>query len=181
MLASGSLSSNAGGDGEIRRRLIEANLVDCIVSMPAKLFYNTPIPVSLWFVSKDRQGNGHRKREGEVLFIDARKLGTMESRRLRVLKDEEISNIAETYHAWRNHDGNYVDVPGFAKSAKLEDIAGHDFVLTPGRYVGAEETAADDEPIEQKIERLSLELFEEFERGRDLESVVRSRLKDLSL
>src|SRR5690554_4728701 len=136
VLANGSLSSKTGGEGEIRRKLVEADLVDCIVAMPDKLFFNTGIPVSLWFVSKARHGNGHRERRGEVLFIDARKLGTMESRRLRVLTDDDIARIAGTYHAWRNHGGGYEDVPGFAKAASLDEIAKHDFVLTPGRYVG---------------------------------------------
>ncbi len=171
VLANGSLSSKSGGEGEIRRKLVEADLVDCIVAMPDKLFFNTGIPVSLWFVSKDRHGNGHREREGEVLFIDARKLGRMETRRLRVLDDEDIAKIADTYHAWRNHDGGYEDVPGFAKAASLDEISSHDFVLTPGRYVGAEEAEADDEPIADKIERLTEELYAEFERGRELEAV----------
>ncbi len=106
--------------------------MDCIVAMPDKLFFNTGIPVSLWFISKERHGNGHRERRGEVLFIDARKLGTMESRRLRTLDDSDISTIADTYHSWRNHDGEYADVPGFTKAAKFDEIQQHDFVLSPG-------------------------------------------------
>ena len=180
VLANGSLSSKTSGEGEIRRKLIEADLVDCIVAMPDKLFFNTGIPVSLWFVSKDRHGNGHRVRKGEVLFIDARKLGKMETRRLRVLSDEDIAKIADTYHAWRNHGGGYEDVPGFAKAASLDEIVAHDFVLTPGRYVGSEEAELDDEPIEEKIERLKKELFAEFERGHELETRVRDRLGGLS-
>lgn len=176
VLANGSLSSKTSGEGEIRRKLVEAGLVDCIVAMPDKLFFNTGIPVSLWFVSKGRTGNGHRERRDEVLFIDARKLGTMETRRLRVLSDDDIGKIADTYHAWRNHDGVYEDVPGFARAAKLADIAKNDFVLTPGRYVGVEETQADDEPIEEKIGRFTKELFEEFERGHVLEDEIRRRI-----
>ena len=176
VLANGSLSSKSGGEGDIRRKLVEAGLVDCIVAMPDKLFFNTGIPVSLWFVSKDRHGNGHRERDDEVLFIDARKLGDMETRRLRVLSDDDIQKIAGTYHAWRNHDGGYEDVPGFAKAASREEIAGHDFVLTPGRYVGTEEAEADDEPIDEKIERLTAKLFAEFDRGRELEEEIRTRL-----
>ncbi len=179
VLANGSLSSKSSGEGEIRRKLVEADLVDCIVAMPDKLFFNTGIPVSLWFVSKDRHGNGHRRREGEVLFIDARKLGTMESRRLRVLSDDDVSKIASTYHAWRNHDGDYEDVAGFAKAASLDEIAQNDFVLTPGRYVGSEEAEVDEEPIDEKIERLKKELFAEFERGREIEDEVRRRLGGL--
>lgn len=180
VLANGSLSSKSGGEGEIRRKLVEAGLVDCIVAMPDKLFFNTGIPVSLWFVSKDRGGNGHRKRDGEVLFIDARKLGTMETRRFRVLAGEDIAKIAGSYHAWRNHDGGYEDIPGFVKSASIEEITKHDFVLTPGRYVGTEEAEADDEPIDEKIERLTAELFAEFDRGRELETNIRRRLEGLS-
>ena len=182
VLANGSLSSQSSGEGEIRRKLVEAELVDCIVAMPDKLFFGTGISVCLWFVSKDRHGNGHRERRGEVLFIDARKLGTMESRKLRVLTDGpsgDVQKIAGTYHAWRNHDGGYEDVPGFAKSATLEEIEKHNFVLTPGRYVGAEDAEIDDEPIEGKIERLTAELFAEFDRGHVLESELRTRLATL--
>ena len=180
VLANGSLSSKSGGEGDIRRRLVEADLVDCIVAMPDKLFFNTGIPVSLWFVSNDRHGNGHRDRHGEVLFIDARKLGRMETRRLRVLDDADIARIADTYHAWRNHDGGYEDVPGFAKAARIEEIETHDFVLTPGRYVGAAEAEEDDEPIDEKIARLTKELFAEFDRGRELEAEIRRRLELVS-
>ena len=176
VLANGSLSSKSSGEGDIRRRLVEADLVDCIVAMPDKLFFNTGIPVALWFVSKDRHGNGHRERQGEVLFIDARKLGTMETRRLRVLSDDDIARIAGTYHSWRNHDGGYEDVPGFVKAARLDDIKQHDFVLTPGRYVGTQEAEADGEPIDEKIARLKKELFAEFDRGRELEAEIISRL-----
>ncbi|WP_460871082.1 class I SAM-dependent DNA methyltransferase [Nocardioides pakistanensis] len=180
VLANGSLSSKSGGEGDIRRKLVEADLVDCIVAMPDRLFFNTGIPVSLWFVSKDRHGNGHRSREGEVLFIDARKLGRMETRRLRVLEDADIARIADTYHAWRNHDGGYGDVAGFCKAAPLVEIAAHDFVLTPGRYVGSEEAEVDDEPVADKIERLTKELYAEFDRGRELEAEIRKRLGGLT-
>src|SRR5579875_640272 len=179
VLANGSLSSKSSGEGDIRRKLVEADLVDCIVAMPDRLFFNTGIPVSLWFVSKDRHGNGHRQRQGEVLFIDARKLGRMETRRLRVLDDADIAKIAGTYHAWRNHDSQYEDIPGFARAAGIDEIKQHDFVLTPGRYVGTEEAETDGEPIEEKIERLKKELFEEFEHGRNLEDIVRVRLGGL--
>jgi type I restriction enzyme M protein len=180
VLANGSLSSKSSGEGDIRRKLVEADLVDCIVQMPTNLFFNTTIPVCLWFVSKDRHGNGHRDRHGEVLFIDARKLGRMETRRLRILNDEDIAKVADIYHTWRNHDGKYADVRGFAKAAKIEEIGAHDFVLTPGRYVGAEEAAVDDEPITDKVARLTSELYAEFDRGRELETAVRERLQELS-
>ena len=173
VLANGSVSSRSGGEDEIRRKLVEADIVDCIVAMPTNLFFNTGIAVSLWFVSKERQGNGRRARSGEVLFIDARDLGRMESRRLRVLDDEDIAKVASAYHAWRNHDGAYEDVPGFAKSASLDEIRSHDFVLTPGRYVGSAAADVDLEPIGTKIARLSQELVAEFDRGRELEDAIR--------
>ncbi len=179
VLANGSLSSKTGGEGEIRRKLVEADLVDCIIALPDKLFFNTGIPVSLWFLSKNRHGNGHRERRGETLFIDARKLGSMVSRKLRELTDADITRIADTYHSWRNHDGGYEDVSGFAKSAELDEISKHDFVLTPGRYVGAEDAEPDAEPIDERIERLEGELYEEFERGHELEDEIRSRLGGL--
>lgn len=179
VLANGSLSSKASGEGDIRRKLVEADLVDCIVAMPDKLFFNTGIPVSLWFMSKDRRGNGHRKRESEVLFIDARKLGAMVTRRLRELSDTDIAKISDAYHSWRNHDGGYEDVPGFVKAATFDEIAKHDFVLTPGRYVGAADAEEDDEPVADKIERLTDELIAEFDRGRALEAEVRERLGGL--
>ena len=180
VLANGSLSSKDGGDGDIRQKLVEEELVDCIVSMPTNLFYSVTISCCLWFVSKDRHGNGHRKRKGEVLFIDARKLGHMVSRTVRDLSDDDIAKIADTYHSWRNHDGGYEDVPGFAKAATLEEIKHHDFVLTPGRYVGTEEAEADDEPVAEKITRLTAELFAEFDRGRELEAEIRARLGTLN-
>ena len=179
VLANGSLSSKERGEDVIRKKLLEADLVDCIVAMPTNLFFNTTIPVSLWFVSKGRHRNGHRERRGETLFIDARKLGTMVSRRLRELTAEDIAKIVDTYHSWRNHDGGYEDVAGFAKSAELDEIAKHDFVLTPGRYVGTEDAEADDEPVNEKIARLRGELFAEFERGQELERVLRQRLESL--
>lgn len=180
VLANGSLSSKQSGEGEIRRKLVEADLVDCIIALPDRLFFNTGIPVSLWFLSKNRHGNGHRERRGETLFIDARRLGEMVSRKLRQLTEAEIARIAGTYHSWRNHDGGYEDIPGFAKSAEIDEIAQHDFVLTPGRYVGAEELDAEVEPIHEKIERLTAELYAEFGRGRELEAEVRQQLGGLS-
>jgi type I restriction enzyme M protein len=179
VLANGSLSSKTGGEGDIRQKLVDNDKVDCIVAMPDKLFYNTGIPVSLWFVSKGRHGNGHRDRQGEVLFIDARKLGTLETRRLRVLSDADIEKIAGTYHAWRNHDGGYQDEAGFAKAAKVEEITKNDYVLTPGRYVGTKELETDDEPVDEKIQRLTKELLGEFDRGRKIENEVRLRLEKL--
>jgi len=179
VLANGALSSKTNGEGAIRQKLVEADLVDCIVSLPGQLFYNTPIPVSLWFLAKNREGNGHRARAGEVLFIDARKVGRMVSRKLRELSDADIERISATYHAWRNPGGEYADQPGFVRSVPTEEIADHAFVLNPGRYVGSEALEDDGEPAHEKIERLTAELLDEFERGRELTDAVRQRLGDL--
>jgi type I restriction enzyme M protein len=181
VLAVGSLASKTNGEGDIRRKLVEADLVDCIVALPDRLFLNTGIPVCLWFVSKNRHGNGYRGRKGEVLFIHARKLGRMETRTLRVLDPADIAKIADTYHAWRtkNPATPYEDIPGFAKAAKLDEIIERDFVLTPGRYVGAPEAEVDDEPAAEKLTRLRKELFAEFEEAQRLEKVIRDRLEGL--
>jgi len=182
VLANGSLSSKQSGEGKIRQRLVEADLVDCIVALPEKLFLNTGIPVCLWFLSKGRHGNGHRERRGEVLFIDARSIGRMATRTLRVLDDDDISRISGTYHSWRSRDPEvaYQDVAGFARSASAEAVAEHDYVLTPGRYVGAADVADDGEPIADKIARLQAELLAEFDEGRRLEQVIRAHLADLA-
>jgi type I restriction enzyme M protein len=181
VLANGSLSSKQSGEGEIRRKLVEADLVDCIVALPERLFLNTGIPVCLWFLSKNRHGNGHRPRRGEVLFIDARQLGRMETRTLRVLDPDHIAKVADTYHAWRSQDSEerYADVPGFARAAKFGEVAEYDFVLTPGRYVGTTQVEVDDEPIDDKILRLTSELYAEFDEGRRLEDELRRRLSSL--
>ncbi|MGH3848176.1 MAG: N-6 DNA methylase, partial [Pseudonocardiaceae bacterium] len=181
VLANGSLSSKQSGEGEIRRKLVEADLVDCVVALPEKLFFNTGIPVCLWFVTKNRHGNGHRARKGEVLFIDARQLGRMETRTLRVLDAADIATVADTYHAWRSRKpaAPYEDVGGFCRAARLDELAQHDFVLTPGRYVGAAEAEVDDEPIEDKLARLRKRLVEEFEEADRLEAIIRQRLKGL--
>lgn len=181
VLANGSLSSKQSGEGDIRRQLVEADLVDCIVSLPEKLFFNTGIPVCLWFLAKHRHGNGHRAREGEVLFIDARQLGHMETRTLRVLNDADVAKVAGTYHAWRAREAEqpYEDVPGFCKVATLDDLKQHDYVLTPGRYVGAPDAEADDEPIEDKLARLRRRLVDEFDEADRLEAIIRRRLEGL--
>ncbi|MFH1467833.1 MAG: class I SAM-dependent DNA methyltransferase [Pseudomonadota bacterium] len=172
VLANGSMSSQQSGEGEIRRKLVEADLVDCMVAMPGQLFYATQIPVCLWFLARDKGNGKHRDRRGEVLFIDARKLGRMETRVHRVLDPEDIERIAGTYHAWRNVSGGYEDVAGFCNAARREEIAGHDFVLTPGRYVGAEEVEDDGEPFEEKMERLVGELLVQQAEGRRLDELI---------
>lgn len=181
VMANGALSSSDGTDPDIRKKLVEAGLVDCIVALPDKLFLNTGIPASLWFLAKDRSGNGHRERTGEVLFIDARQLGTMVTRARRELKEDDIAKIASTYNTWRSLEDfeKYSDEPGFCKAASTTEIADNSYVLTPGRYVGIAEAETDGEPIDEKIERLTKELFTEFERGRELEARIHALLGDL--
>ncbi len=183
VLANGSLSSQQSGEGEIRRKMVENDLVECIVALPGQLFYTTQIPVSLWFLNRNkRNGSGRgnwRDRRGQVLFIDARKLGTLVDRTHRELTAAEITRIAGTYHAWRGEPGadKYQDMPGFCASASVRQIAEHRFVLTPGRYVGTEEAEEDDEPIAEKIARLKDELFEAFEESDRLQARVRTVLE----
>lgn len=178
VLANGSMSSNTSGEGEIRKNLVEADLVDCMVAMPGQLFYTTGIPVCLWFVTRNKVQPGGRDRSGQILFIDARKLGVMVDRTHRELTEEEIQRIADTYYAWRGAPGRgvYEDVAGFCKSATLEEIREHDYVLTPGRYVGIEEVEDDGEPFEEKMARLTEQLAEQFAKSRVLEQEIRKRL-----
>jgi type I restriction enzyme M protein len=232
VLANGSMSSNQSGEGEIRKAIIEADLVDCMVALPGQLFYSTQIPVCLWFLArskrsfspspvsagKGRGGGGQfRDRRGETLFIDARKLGSMVDRTHRELTNDDLAKIAGTYHAWRGdkvtpsplaeegwgRDGGYepraaspasgsgvqagtrtasegyADIPGFCKSATLEDIRKHGHVLTPGRYVGAEAAEDDGEPFEEKMKRLAVTLREQQVEGAKLDAAIASNLKEL--
>ena len=183
VMSNGALSSKAKTDGTIRQTLVEADLVDCIVALPDKLFFNTGIPACLWFLAKNRHGNGHRDRHGEVLFIDARGMGEMITRAQRQLTEADIERIAGTYNTWRSRDAheNYEDVAGFCKAATLEEIRDNDFILTPGRYVGLDQTEDPDaEPAEQKIKRLTAELLAELDRGRELEERIRTMLEEQS-
>ncbi len=179
VMANGSMSSNTSGEGDIRRNIVEADLVDCMISLPAQLFYNTMIPVCLWFVTRDKKNHKFRDRRGEVLFIDARNMGEMIDRRHRELTDEEILKIAGTYHAWRAKNGKYEDVPGFCKTATLEDIKKHGHILTPGRYVGTEAQEEDGEAFDEKMKRLTGELSEQFQRSSKLESEIKKNLKSI--
>ncbi len=168
VLANGSLSSQSGGEGEIRKNIINADLVDCIIAMPTQLFYTTQIPVSLWFISRNK------KQKGKTLFIDARKLGTMVTRKLRELATEDIAKIADTYNAFV--DGTLEDEKGFCAVIKTEDIAKQDYILTPGRYVGIEDQEDDGEPFEEKMARLTSELSDLFAKSHDLENEIKERL-----
>lgn len=177
VLANGALSSNTSNEGVIRKNLVDAKLVDAIVALPDKLFYSTGIPVSLWILNRNKIDNPKfRKRADEILFIDARNLGTMVDRRHRELSDEDVKKIADTYHNYRNIDGNYEDVQGFCKAAKLEEVREHEYVLTPGRYVGIEEQEDDGVPFEEKMEALTSELGKLFEKSRSLEEEIRKNL-----
>ena len=190
VLANGSMSSNQSGEGDIRQALVENDLVDCMVALPGQLFYSTQIPACLWFLARDRHNGSFRDRRGEVLFIDARKMGEMVDRTHRTLTDDDVETIAGTYHAWRSgekvHVGAhrdapepYADIPGFCKSATLEEIEKHGFVLTPGRYVGVEEVEDDGEPFEEKMERLTSTLREQMAESRRLDDAIRANLEEL--
>ncbi|MBB5349969.1 type I restriction enzyme M protein [Haloferula luteola] len=205
VLANGSMSSNQSGEGEIRKAIIEADLVDCMVALPGQLFYSTQIPVCLWFLRRDKSGRPPSSpallprgeggkgidRRRQTLFIDARKMGSMVSRVNRELTGEDIAKIADTYHAWQGHpstfgrgaggEGNpgYVDVAGFCKSATTEEIGKHGFVLTPGRYVGAEAAEDDGEPFEEKMPRLVAELNAQFAESAKLEEAIKANLNGL--
>ena len=183
VLANGSMSTNTKGEGEIRKKLIENDLVDCMIALPGQLFYTTQIPVCLWFLTKNKQAQtfaGHdernqRHRCGETLFIDARNLGTMVDRTHKELTTADIATIARTYHAWRGEakDGSYEDQPGFCKAATLAEIAANDYVLTPGRYVGAAEIEDDGVLFEAKMAELSRTLYSQMEEGARLDAVIR--------
>ena len=180
VMANGSMSSNSNGEGQIRAQIVEADLVSCMVALPTQLFRSTGIPVCLWFFAKDKG-----KRAGEVLFIDAREMGYMVDRAERALSDKEIVRIGDTFHAWLGSDSatakglEYTDIPGFCRSVDTTEIKENDYILTPGRYVGAAEVDGDGEPIDAKIRRLSSELHNAFETSARLEQVVRAQLERL--
>jgi len=189
-LKSDGTSSNQSGEREIRKCIIESDLVDCMVALPGQLFYSTQIPACLWFLARDRRGGSPtrpmRDRRGETLFIDARKMGRMVDRTHRELTDDDIARIANTYHACRTVGARhasplpgYRDIPGFCKSAKLEEVRKHGYVLTPGRYVGAAEQEQDDEPFDQKMQRLVAQLREQQAEARRLDEAIWKNFKEL--
>jgi len=193
VLANGSMSSNQSGEGDIRKAIIEADLVDCMVALPGQLFYSTQIPVCLWFLARSKKNGRFRDRRGETLFIDARKMGPMVDRVHRALTDQDVAKIAGTYHAWRGDrimpspqkgegkgDG-YRDIPGFCKSATLEDIRKHGHVLTPGRYVGAEAAEADSEPFDEKMNRLTATLRQQVAEAAKLDAAIAANLKEIGV
>jgi type I restriction enzyme M protein len=183
VLANGSMSSTQSGEGEMRKALIEGEVVDCMIALPGQLFYSTQIPACLWFLAKDKSNGVARDRKlrdrrGEVLFIDARKLGVMVDRTRKEFTDADVAQIAETYHAWRLGEG-YADVPGFCKSASLEEIRSHGHVLTPGRYVGAEAAEEDDVPFMDRFTALQEKLDEQFAEAEALTATIRARLAEV--
>lgn len=179
VLANGSLSSQTNNEGEIRKTLIENDLVDCIVALPKQLFYNTGIPACIWFISRKRTGNGDRKRTGEILFIDASEVGFMADRTHREFSEEDISKIAATYHQWRKHDGHYEDIKGFCKSANIDEIIKHNFVLTPGRYVGIKDEEDDGIPFEDKMTELTTKLAEQMKEEKRSDEEIKIQLKNV--
>lgn len=181
VLANGSMSAQQSGEGAIRKAMVEADLIDCMVALPGQLFYATQIPVCLWFMAKNKSAKPFRGRKKEVLFIDARKLGTLVDRVHRELTEVDVAKIAGAYHAWRGQKGagKYEDVAGFCKSATLDEIAAHDFVLTPGRYVGAEDVEDDGEPFDAKMKRLVGDLEAQLAEGAHLDAEIRKNLKSL--
>jgi len=177
------MSSGQSGEGEIRKAMVEADVIDCMVALPGQLFYSTQIPACLWFIARNKNpGKGWRDRRGQVLFIDARKMGRLVDRTRRELLDADITLIADTYHAWRGESGlaSYEDVPGFCKSADLDEIRSHGHVLTPGRYVGAEAALDDDVPFVARFAELRSKLDEQFKESIRLQGIIRSSLAKLS-
>lgn len=172
VLANGSMSTSTTAEAAIRKNIIEdGNLVDCIITLPPNLFYNVTIPACLWFLSRKREN-----RKDQILFIDARKLGTMIDRRHRALSDEEIANICDTYHSWRDGKEDYSDQLGFCKAASLDEVRGHEYILTPGRYVGMEEQEEDVEPFDERMTRLTGDLAGMFAKSHELEEEIRTKL-----
>jgi len=183
VLANGSMSSNQSGEGEIRKNIIEADLVDCMIALPGQLFYTTQIPACLWFIARSKKNGKFRDRRGHTLFIDTRKMGYLIDRTHREFSNEEISRIAQTYHAWRGEKeaDEYKDVPGFCKSENIDDIRAHGYVLTPGRYVGAEDIEDDGEPFDEKMKRLTAKIEEQFAESAKLEKLIKKILMSLDI
>ncbi|MFH0734684.1 MAG: class I SAM-dependent DNA methyltransferase [bacterium] len=176
VLANGSLSSQTSNEGEIRKQLVDNDLVDCIIALPKQLFYNTGIPACIWFISRKRLGNGDRKRTGEVLFIDASEKGYLVDRTHKEFTDEDISQITQTYHNWRKKEGKYTDIKGFCKTAGIEEIKKHNYVLTPGRYIGLKDEIDDGILFEDKIKELTDKLNEQLNKEEELNKEIKEQL-----
>jgi type I restriction enzyme M protein len=171
--------SAGGQDGKIRENIVRNDLVDCMVALPTQLFYNTGIPACLWFLDKDKENGKFRNRKGEVLFIDASKLGEMEDRTHRIFKNEDIQRITNIYHSWRSENEEYEDIRGFCKSVKKEEVEKHEYILTPGRYVGIEIEEENEEVLQQRMLKLTSELKEQFKKSEDLQEKIISNLGGL--
>ena len=182
VLANGSLSSNQSGEGEIRKNIVKADLVDCVIALPQQLFYSTPIPACLWFLARDKGDTRFRDRHNEILFIDVRKMGMMTDRVHRELTNDEIGRIAATYHAWRGNSGSesYTDVKGFCRRVRIEDVDDNGYMLTPGRYIGAEDEESDEEPFEQRMNRLASQLDKQLAESERLEGEIKKSLRMLA-
>lgn len=178
VLANGSMSAS-GHEGKIREKIVKDDLVDCMIALPSQLFYNTGIPACLWFISRDKSNGKFRNRQGEILFIDARKMGQMVDRTHRELTSEDTQSIAQVYHSWRGEGGEYEDIRGFCKSVTSNEIKKHDYILTPGRYVGFAEEEEDPQEFEEKMQKLTHELSEQFRKSDELEAEIKANLKGL--
>jgi type I restriction enzyme M protein len=184
VLANGSMSSNTSGEGTIRQEIIDNDHVDCMIALPGQLFFTTQIPVCLWFLTKNKRedkARGYRDRQGETLFIDARQMGSMASRIHKEFTDDDLGKIASTYHAWRGEekDGEYEDVAGYSKAASLDEVKANDYVLTPGRYVGAADIEDDGIPFEEKMHGLSQTLYGQMNEAGALDVTIRKNLEAL--
>jgi len=181
VLANGSMTTNSGNEGEIRKKLIQEGVVDCMVALPTQLFFNTQIPACLWFLARNRRNHKFRDRSNEILFIDARNLGEMISRKNKKLDDTDLAKISETYLAWRSKDGNYEDLAGFCKSATLEEVEANNFVLTPGRYVGAEDIEDDGIPFGEKVATITESLQQQFAKSNELQERIKKNLGKIGI
>jgi len=181
VLANGSMTSNSGGENDIRKNLISEGLIDCMVALPSQLFYNTQIPACLWFLARNKTNSKYRNRKGEILFIDARNLGALISRKNKAFSENDIAKVAEVYHNWRNIDGKYEDIQGFCKSATIKEVEDNNFVLTPGRYVGTEEVEDDGVSFDEKVSEISDNLKSHFEESILLQERIRQNLKKVGI
>ena len=179
VLANGSMSSNTNSEGKIRKNILSAKLVDCMITLPGQLFFSTQIPVCIWILARDKTGkkDGKRLRENEILFIDARNMGHMKTRTQKEFSEKDIQKVASIYHEWRNKDGNYKDVAGFCKSAILDEVESHDYILTPGRYVGTPEQLNDGQSFADKMQKLTAQLQTQFEQSHNLEKQIKQNLE----
>jgi type I restriction enzyme M protein len=175
------MTTNAGTENEIRKKMITEGLVDCMVALPTQLFYNTQIPACLWFLARNRTNHKFRNRSNEILFVDARKIGSMTSRKNKAFNDDDIAKIANVYHAWRNKSGGYQDVQGFCKAATIAEVEANNFVLTPGRYVGTEEVEDDGISFEEKVAEISTNLTSHFAKSIELQQRIKQNLSKVGI